>query len=400
MKSSPEWMKLSLLVGVLVSNLGFSAEKPPSPIDQQSFAGAALADGFYNNADGSPIVPLLNSAKYSIDIEIYLMGDHQVLNAIKSALKRNIHVRIIQEPHPLGGCAIFKPAQLNEDSTCGELREFVQTVKKKGGQYVPFNKIELCGIEGKSCFEHGKIVLVDKKTAMISSGNFNNSNLCDLEDSPNVCNRDYSFITNDSQIVSSLETIFEADLRGDHYDVASMMASLPSKNKLKLTVSPVSLPEIVQFIDSANQSIQIQNQYLTEPKINLALIAAARRGVSVDIMVASVCSFGKPSAQKKTEVQKTFSVFDRAGMSSRFFTKSIIINGKPGYLHAKAIVIDGSKAWVGSMNGSTEAALQNREYGIFFENADWVAQLSELMHNDQLNPESESWQESINCAKD
>ncbi|MGK5085697.1 hypothetical protein WDW37_20605 [Bdellovibrionota bacterium FG-1] len=48
------------------------------------------APGVYVNSLGSPLLPLLNNAKKSVDIEIYTMGDTTVLGFIRAALSRRV----------------------------------------------------------------------------------------------------------------------------------------------------------------------------------------------------------------------------------------------------------------------------------------------------------------------
>ena len=73
-----------------------------------------------------------------------------------------------------------------------------------GGTYIPFEKSQLCADPAKPCFEHGKMVITDRSVAMVSSGNFNSTNLCDLALSPSRCNRDYSIVEHDTAIVDLL----------------------------------------------------------------------------------------------------------------------------------------------------------------------------------------------------
>lgn len=364
--------------------------------------------GFYNNPEGSPLIDFIQSAKKSIQIEIYEMNDDQVLAALEKAAGQGIVIRIVKEDNPLGGpCKIFTRAEdFPDDSNsmhdetnlanCRRQKKLAQTIRAQGGKYVAFNKAELCAIAGQSCFQHGKIALFDSQIALISTGNFNDSNLCDLKQNPATCNRDYSMVTEDPEIVSGLNAFFEKDLAGKRYDFNSLMSKSLSQ---KLTVSPISLDNILSFIGSATKSLQIQNQYLEEPKINAAIVKAAQKGVKVEIMVSDVCNFGKPSASKYALFTRIFSEFDKNSIGTRLFNKQQLINGKPGYLHAKAIIVDNQRAWVGSMNGSTESATMNREYGIYFDNAPWIRALSQIMTDDYHSPSAQTWQQSLNCQK-
>jgi len=82
------------------------------------------------------------------------------------------------------------------------------------------------------------------------------------------------------------------------------------------------------------------------------------------------------------------------------FTDLQKVGGMPGYMHAKAIVIDEKRAWVGSINGSTTAVNKNREFGVFFDDTAAVRKLIAQMQEDFTSPNSESWHEGLMCAKD
>ncbi len=370
-------------------------------------------NGFYNNADGSPIVDLLNAAQTSIAMELYEMDDPAVIAALRAAMQRGVAVHIVQDPSPLGGaCKVFggsggglepmpgqspdgAPHQSPGAVKCPDLQAFVGEVNaSRGGRYVPFEKSVLCP-KGKGCFQHGKMAVIDGSTAMISSGNFNVSNLCDRAAGPMQCDRDYSFVTNDRDIVNALTQIADADANGARYDVRQLMGQAADK----ITVGPYNMDAMVGFIDSARTSIQLENQYLKDPTMNEAIMRAAKRGVKVQVMVASECGFGPIKPSDAAKIRATFSAFDAAGVQSRVFTKNVQVGGYKGYLHAKALVIDGNRGWVGSVNGSTEALTQNREFGIFFQSSSDVNGLASILSGDFANPNAESWDDMLNCKE-
>ncbi len=374
-------------LSLLFAQCAFANPKPGNHKD-------SLPAGFYNNAEGSPILELINGAKRSLAIEIYEMDDPAVLAAIRGALGRGVKVQIVKEPAPVGkSCHVFDSGG-TDDASCNDQRQLVLDVQAAGGSYVPFDKSAFC-TNGKGCLEHGKIVISDNQLAMLSTGNFNATNLCDLAAAPATCNRDYSYIIQDRNLVSRLGQIVALDAKGDYYDLSTILAGAETL----ITVSPLSLDPLVTFIRSARESIDVENQYLNEPTINQALIEAARRGVRVTLTVSSACSFGKPSASEIRKTTSIYSAFDAAGISSRMFTKNNLVNGMPGYLHAKSIVVDGTRAWLGSVNGSTQAATANREFGVFFNTSSDVQRMASIMAADHISQASESWQDSLDCAE-
>ncbi len=361
--------------------------------------GVALTPGLYDNETGSPLLPVILATKKTLDIAIYTMTDTAVLQALHQALARKIRVRVIKEPEPVGDtpCRVFAAPIASEEPSCGEQRKLKDAIIASGGSYVPFEKKAFCPDPTKYCFLHGKLVVADQQAALVSTGNFDGSNLCDPVEHPKRCNRDYTYLTADPITVRALATIFEGDLGRRSYNLPAILSGSVAQ---RLTVSPYSLAPLVQFIRSAKANIRIANQYLWEPHLNQALVDAAKRGVRIDLLVASACAFQPPTPKDQERVKEVFSAFDGAGIRSRMFTSSQLIKGVPGYLHAKAILVDNQRAWVGSVNGSSTAFNNNREFGLFVEDRPSIVGLASRFDADFASAGTESWQESLRCLKD
>jgi phosphatidylserine/phosphatidylglycerophosphate/cardiolipin synthase-like enzyme len=362
-----------------------------------SSAGAQVLDQLYDNVQGAPHLEMINGAKKSIDIEIYSMKNSKVLNALKSAIKRGVKVRIVQEPRPVSDqCLVFNQITAGDDAKCVEQKSFVAFVRKNNGKYVPFDK-GLCGIPDSNCFQHGKVIIVDKNMVLMSTGNFNSSSFCDDAESPTVCNRDYSIVSRDPDVVKTIQKVFDADVAGRSIDIAAVLRTPEAR---RVTISPMSLDPIVAFIDSARKTIQLQNQYLKNPDYNAALVRAAKRGVRVFVMVASACAFGRPKPRQIEQWNQIYGEFDAAGIHTKTFNASIPIGGRPGYLHSKAILVDSERAWVGSVNGSTTSLTLNREYGLFSTEAQVVRELGTILYSDYVQKGTQSWRDSLRCKRD
>jgi phosphatidylserine/phosphatidylglycerophosphate/cardiolipin synthase-like enzyme len=370
-------------------------------------AHAVQTEAFYENASFAPVVDFILTARSSLDIEIYEIQDTRVQAAVLKVMDLGVKVRVIQESESVGSkCPVFSVIYAGDTVSCKVQKEFIQKVRAKGGFYIPFAHNEFCGPGKYRCLEHGKMVIVDRQKALISTGNFNPTNLCDPEGVPqggmlSRCNRDYTMLTIDTDILKTLTAVFDADFNSKSYDLLNILNQPFAK---RVTVSPYSLNPITQFIRSAKKTILIENQYLKNAEVNAALIAAAKSGVNVFVVVNSICTFSKPDPVKDQDAitlwKNTFKSFDSVGIRSRMFTKQIRIRGYSAYLHSKAIVVDGNRAWVGSVNGSDMALSRNREFGIFFDDVNEVLKLSQFIAADFNDPNAESWQESLDCKKD
>lgn len=358
--------------------------------------------GLINNPDNLILFNLIREAKKTIDIEIYEMKDDDFQELLLEKLKAGVKVRIVKDPFTVGDTCDelagndVLPKSARSQSKCLEEKNYVREFIMHGGRYVYFNKDELCGIPGKNCFQHGKMVIIDQKTVLLSTGNFNSSSLCNMNLRPSACNRDYSYVTSDPSVVELLSSVYDHDFKGHAYNLKSLM----EKSEVsRLTISPFSREPLVNFINQSKKKILIQNQYLEEPAWNEALINAAQRGVEVKVMVSDFCHFGEASENKQEKIKDIYSAFERAGIKTKTFTAKIKIRNRRGYLHAKAIVIDDKQAWIGSVNGSSTSTIQNREFGIFFKQSQSVKKLIQIMENDFDHDKALTWKQSLACEK-
>jgi cardiolipin synthase len=357
-----------------------------------SAIASSTSDGLFENSSGSPLMNAIRSATRSLDIEIYTMNDANIRAEILSALSRRVKVRIVQEPTPVGAaCHVFVAAATTDKPECSAEKQFVKDAISKGAQYQAFPKA-LCGTPNSRCYEHGKVLIADGQEALISTGNFDATSLCDISAQPGNCDRDFTIVTHDATIIRNLETILTNDLSG----TATQFSALDSN----LTVSPNSMKPLLDFINSATRTLQVENQYLEDPTMNDAIIAAAHRGVKVSVMVSSNCSFGRPTASTVTKFTNIYSAFDQAGIKTQIFVGRMHVGGLKGYLHAKAMVADGTRGWVGSVNGSTTAISDNRVFGLFFQDQTMVSTLIQSFEADFNNSLGETWQDSLQCKFD
>ena len=359
-----------------------------------SFTSSAVAVQLFDNAKEAPHLSLIQNARSSIDIEIYTLGDALIRQELLIAQSRGVRVRLLQEPSPVGAsCHVFDGPKPYDPPDCPAIREFVNSIRAHGGTALPFNKSAFC--TNGNCFEHGKLMIVDFKKALISTGNYDASSICDTENGAKVCNRDFSVLTEDPSEILTLRNVFESDLKGSAYDLRALVQSLKPGT---LTISPYSMVPLVSFINGAKRTLQIENQYLKDPTLNQAIINAGLRGVHVEVMVEDLCHFGWPTEKERASLKALSDSFEQAHLLARAFTKNISINGMPGYLHAKAIVVDQEWAWVGSVNGSTGALTNNREFGIFFSDRNEVSKLSQTLAADFRALGSVSLNANVSCV--
>ncbi|MDP9470942.1 MAG: phospholipase D-like domain-containing protein, partial [Chloroflexota bacterium] len=137
---------------------------------------------FVEPDDGrAPILDELNAARRSIDLEIYLLSDEEILQALERAQARGVRVRVILEEHPFGGA---------------------------GGEERVFARLEQAGIAVRWSnpafrLSHIKTFVIDAEVAIIMNLNLTKTSF--------TGNREFGAITTRPAEVAQADAIFEAD---------------------------------------------------------------------------------------------------------------------------------------------------------------------------------------------
>ena len=264
---------------------------------------------FIEPGDGrAPLLDEIAAARRTIDLEIYIVTDEVILQALEDAVRRGVAVRVILEEHPFGGA---------------------------GGQPEILARLEEAGIAvrwGNPVFRftHIKAMVVDNAVAIIMNQN--------LTESAFTANRDFGVVTNRPDAVRTAAAIFEADwTRG------------PEPSPQPLVVSPTNArAELMGLVRGAGSTLEIYAEVLRDAEMLAALAAAAERGVDVRLVVSDSPEFAAERADLAA-----------AGVDIRLASSL--------YIHAKVIVADGEKAFVGSQNLSATSLDLNRELGIVLD---------------------------------
>jgi phosphatidylserine/phosphatidylglycerophosphate/cardiolipin synthase-like enzyme len=248
---------------------------------------------------------LIDGAQTSLDIQMYLWTSTSLANKVIAAKQRGVAVRVLLDPDHAGN----------------------STVK---------SSLSSGGVNWKDApaiyeFSHAKYLIIDKKAAVIMSGNWNYDAF--------VSERNYGFIDRDPEDIADTQSIFNAD-----WASASGTSTTPADlTCTRLIVSPTnSKQRILEFINTATTKLDIEAMYISETTVRNAIGAAKTRGAAVRVIV------------------------NEATDDSVTYFKSLGIPVKtPGgafYLHAK-LVIANDIAFVGSENYSYTSLAKNREVG-------------------------------------
>ena len=291
------------------------------------------------NAGEAPIVDAIGSAKRSVWLEMYLLSDRNAIRALEEAANRGLDVRVMLEPHPYG--ASSPQRTMDELQAAGIKVETTNTA---------------------FALTHEKGMIIDSNTAFIMTSNFTRSALGGYGSSSkysDATNREYDIIDTNSQDVQAVTAIFNADWN----------CGTAQFNDSNLVVSPInSHDDFTTFINSAQHTLIIEAEEMQDSGIEQAIISAARRGVQVEVILpASSSSSGDSNGQGIQAIQQ-------GGAQVREDPRL--------YMHAKMMVADGQKAFVGSENISSQSLDQNRELGILISDSGVINTLQQTFQQD------------------
>jgi cardiolipin synthase A/B len=171
-------------------------------------------------------------------------------------------------------------------------------------------------------------------------------------------NREFAAITTRPSEVAEAESIFEADWNGSADPPDGPLVVSPSSSRR----------ELLDLIDSAQKTLDIYAEVVRDQEIIDALTGAVKRGVHVRVIV--------PEERDEDTRKDYFELIDQ----------EIEIRNLPGlYEHAKLIVVDDQRAFIGSQNFTATSMDQNRELGILVNDPALLSRLDRTFESDFSN---------------
>lgn len=299
----------------------------PTAVGQVPAAPSSVEGVFILPEDGpTALIEELDAARSSISIEVYLLTDDTVLSALFRARDRGVTVRVLLEKDPYGGS--------------NQQPEIFQTLSE-GGIQVRWNT-------AASRFSHVKMIVIDQQVAMIMNLNLTYSAL--------NRNRELAVITTDPAQVDHASRIFENDWQGKDGPIPG-----------PLTLSPDSSREtILGLIDAARETLDIYAEVITDTQFVETVKSAIDRGVRVRIVMTE--SYGQDL------LTEPVGELVRHGAALHMLANP--------YIHAKLLLVDGSRALIGSQNYTSTSMDQNREVGVVISGTSNMERLQRVFDKD------------------
>lgn len=265
------------------------------------------------------LIALIDGAKTSIDLQMYLFNDHPIADHLISAFKRGVKVRIILDPDEAGNNAVRPGFQSAGIPTFDAAAVYV--------------------------FSHAKYMIIDHDKAVIMSMNFNVGAMQN--------ERNYGMVDTDLEDVNDVQLIFDQDFAL----AQGQSPKPPDLSCTRLIISPNNAKvRLLEHVASAKTTLDVEALYVTDVNVRNAIGAAKQRGVAVRVILEDPAN----DVEQNTD---TTAYMTAQGIPVKYAPTSAF------YLHAKMIIADGI-AFVGSQNFSQSGLSTNREMGaLVFEPA-------------------------------
>ncbi len=273
-----------------------------------------------------PIVNAIDTAKHAIKMTIFRMDDPIVLDALSYAVARKVKVQALVAPASKGWTKRNKKL-VDDLSKLGIEVRMARSRKEK-------EKVKRY---------HYKMMMIDDQQLMILTFNPTQKNLHYA--------RDFGILVRDQEITTELNRLFDADWHGETF----------RPRNLPLVISPYnSRKKLIALLNSAERSIRILDAKVQDQEVMGLLLRKAAGGCDVKIISRDTYY---------DEVVQNFRVRQLARYK----------------LHAKCVVVNSTRFFVGSQNLRKVSMDQRREVGIIIEDDAMARRIERVFDEDWVN---------------
>lgn len=338
-------------LGVLLSLALFACGTPPrtdagnsdatAPLDVAAMPEAAVADAGPEVQDppgrlrvlvepsdmGAALVSAITSARRSVHLTVYLLSLNGVVDALIARRRAGLDVRVIlnQNFPPNGG-----------DNT-----QSYNTLRAAG--------VNVVWASPSFMFTHEKCLLIDATQAWIMTMNATFTSV--------TMNREYLLIDEVPEDVAALEALFSADFG----------RTTPPAYAGPLVIAPVNArAQLESLAMSAQRGIDVEAELWSDQSLTDELATVASRGVPVRVLLSD-----NPLSNAQ---MLALNALRSAGVQVRQLATP--------YQHAKLMIVDAARAYVGSVNFSTVSLDMNREVGRIVDDPTVLATLRSTFEAD------------------
>ena len=294
----------------------------------------------------------INSARQDIRIEICVLEDPDILSSLQAALRRGVKVRAIVDQRAY---AANKAEQAN----------LATYLTAAGGELHLSNPIFPRSFP--------KIILIDRREFLLGSA-------C-LDSTTFTAYRDFVLRRRSKIEFNDLARLFENDW-AHSAPVGQLPPTYNPTPKIRsssLLVAPVNAGErLVGLYRQARKTLDIYSELLGNPTLESELAAAVARGVRVRL-ISPIHVNNLPESVQATQI-KSLNQLKAAGVAVHVSGPEF--DTQHHYMHARADIIDGRLACLGSISLSPDSITFNREAGMILSAPALRRRLAEQFEHD------------------
>jgi cardiolipin synthase A/B len=269
--------------------------------------------------NGAALLQAITGARTSVHMTMYLLTSSDIIDALVAQKQAGREVKVV----------------LNKTfpASAGSNQSAYSTLQGAG--------VQVRWAPTGFTYTHAKCVIIDGTIAWIMTMNATNTSASS--------NREFLAVDRDAEDVAEAEAIFRADFDGTAASARGKLLVAPDNARDKL----------VTLIGMAQSTIDMEAEAMGDYMIVNSLAEAADRGVQVRMVLSDETL--SSSEQQDVDVLKQHGV-------------SLVQVSTP-YIHSKSLVVDGTLAYVGSANFTTNSLTSNRELGVMVSAAAEVAKV-------------------------
>lgn len=265
-------------------------------------------------------------ARSKIDLNVYLLSDVELINAVILAYRKWVSVRIILER------SVYGPSAGNS--------VVYERFKNEGISVVWADEV-------RQNFNHAKYIIIDS-TVYLGTANFTTTSF--------TKNREFFVETSDVSVFQFMERIFEADFYRFPFH----------GGEESVYVSPIDARKKIEWaLYASTKSIQIFAASLSDDA--LLDILREKQGAWVLVQVCLPYETGQ----------------ERQSLTQAFKSQKIDFKqAKSPHIHAKTILIDNQILFIWSENFTKNSLDQNREIGLILQESYFIQKYKETILKD------------------
>lgn len=313
----------------------------------------------------------VDAAQDRILVNVYELTSTNITDILIDARQRGVDVTVLLEGGPVGGISAGEKAAIWRLNQSGI--PVFEMAPEEGG-HAPYR------------YDHAKYLVIDDRSVLITSENFGHTG---FPPAGETGNRGWGVRIDDPATALYFRDLFYEDLSGPAI-IAAYGSDGPAETVSGVSYTPVFSPAtfsgaqvtpviapdtssaITDLIDSARESIEIEQAYITnESKTSLnpylaTAINASRRGVHVRVLLDSYWY----NTEDEADNDEMAALINRIAADEHLPLEARCADlTASGFekIHNKGVIVDDRAVLVSSINWNTNSPGFNREAGVIIE---------------------------------